>query len=71
MSNLVQFPGRPRPQPIAPHDELAALELELVRAQLAQVRCETRRANALLVSYWLRKAMFWAVVLWMLSVLFR
>jgi hypothetical protein len=71
MSNLIKFPARSRPQPVSPHEELAALELELVRARLAQVRSETRYANALLFSHYVRKAVFWAVVLWAFSVLLK
>jgi hypothetical protein len=54
-----------------PRDELAALEFELVRARLSQIRSETRQANAFWFWFYFKKAMFWAVVLWMLSVLFR
>jgi hypothetical protein len=71
MTNLVKFPGRLRPQSLPPHDELMALELELVRTRLAQIRSETRYANALLFSYCIRKALFWAAVLWVLSVLLK
>jgi hypothetical protein len=69
MSNLLKFPGRRRPLP--PRDELAALELELVRARLSQIRSETRQANAFWFWFYFKKAMFWAVVLWMLSVLIK
>jgi hypothetical protein len=71
MTNLIKFPGRLRPQSLPPHNELAALELELVRARLSQIRSEIRYGNALFFSYCIRKAVFWAVVLWVLSVLFR
>ena len=71
MTNLLKFPGRPRPQPQPPRDDLVTLELELVRAKLAQVRTETRYANALLFSHCIRKAAFWLFVLWMLSVLLK
>jgi hypothetical protein len=50
---------------------LAALEFELVRARLSQIRSETRQANAFWFWFYFKKAMFWAVVLWMLSVLLR
>lgn len=73
MSNLIKFPARPRPQQSDPPcDELMVLELEIeiARARLAQIRSETRYANAVLISYCVRKAAFWAVVLWVLSVLF-
>ena len=66
MTNLVQFPGRPRPQPVTPRDELAALELELIRARLALVRSETRYVNS--VWFWscFKKAVFWAIMLWLI-----
>jgi hypothetical protein len=44
-----------------------AFELELVSARLAQVRGEIRYGNALLFSYCVRKAVFWAVVLWLIA----
>ena len=71
MTNLIQFPRRSTPPLTSMADELAALELELVRARLAQVRSETRYANALLFSYYVRKVTFWLFTLWMLSFLFR
>ena len=74
MTNLIKFPGRLRPQNSEPaYDELLVLELEieLVRARLAQIRSETRYTNAIWFSYCIRKAMFWAVVLWVLSVFFK
>ena len=71
MSNLLKFPGRPRPQSEATCAELLALEIELVRARLAQIRSETRQANAFWFWFFFKKAMFWAAVLWVLSVLFR
>jgi hypothetical protein len=67
MTNLVQFPGQSRPQPVAPHEELAALEIEYVRARLAQIRSETRQANIFWFWFCFRKLMFWAVVLWLLA----
>ena len=67
MTNLIKFPARSRPQPVSPHDELVALELELVRARLAQVQNELRYGKALLFSYIVRKAVFWAVVLWLIA----
>ena len=71
MTNLVKFPGRLRPQFLPPRDELAALEIELVRARLAQIRSETGYANAFWFWFFFNKAMFWAAVLWMLSVLLK
>lgn len=69
MNNLIRFPARPRPQPVAPCDELMLLELEieLARARIAQVRSETRLSNT--IWFWLcfRKAVFWLVVLWLLA----
>jgi hypothetical protein len=46
MTNLIKFSGRraaPLP-PSSPVDELTALEIELVRARLTQIRSETRQA---------------------------
>jgi hypothetical protein len=67
VTNLLKFPGRLRPQPLSPTDELTALEIELVRARLSQIRSETRYANTLWFSYCIRKAIFWAVVLWLIA----
>jgi hypothetical protein len=64
-------PHPARPQSLPPRDELAALELELVWARLCQVRSEIRQANAFWFWFYFKKAMFWAAVLWVLSVLFR
>jgi hypothetical protein len=69
MSTLIKFPGRLRPQSPPPRNELAALELELVRTRLAQIRSETRQANAFWFCYYLKKAMFWAVLLWLMTIL--
>jgi hypothetical protein len=66
---LIKFPGRHRPQPLPPRDELAALELELVRARLAQVRSEIHQANAFWVWFYFKKAVFWAILLWLMSIL--
>jgi hypothetical protein len=46
---------------------LTALELELVRARLSQVRSETRQANAFWFWFYFKKAMFWAIVLWLIA----
>lgn len=67
MTTLIKFPGRLRPQSSPPRDELAALELELVRARLAQVRSEIRQANAFWLWFYFKKAVFWAVVLWLIA----
>ena len=67
MTNLIAFPGRRRAPPVPIVDELTALEIELVRARLAQIRSEVRQANIFWFWFWLRKAVFWAVVLWLLA----
>ena len=71
MSNLIKFPGRSGPQSLPPHDELTALELELVRLHISRIRGEIRYGNALWISYCLRKAVFWAIALWVLSFFFQ
>ena len=48
-------------------DELTAVEIELARAQLDQIRSETRQANALWTSYCLKRVVFWGIVLWLLT----
>jgi hypothetical protein len=68
MANLIKFP---RAQSLPPRDELTALELELVRARLSQIRSEIRQANAFWFWFFFKKAMFWAAVLWVLSVLLK
>jgi hypothetical protein len=67
MTNLIAFPGRRRAPPAPIVDELTALETELVRARIAQVRTETRYVNS--VWFWscFKKALFWGVVLWLLA----
>jgi hypothetical protein len=69
--SVIQFPsGRPMPpKPTADAllDELTAAELELVRARIAQVRSETRQANALWAWYWCKRILFCGLVLWLLS----
>jgi hypothetical protein len=48
MSNVVRFPSRWRrsPSPVVdPMDELAALELELARVKLTQIKDEARRVK--------------------------
>jgi hypothetical protein len=68
MSNLLKFPGRLRPQYFEPpRDELMALELELVRARLAQIRSETRQANAFWFWYCLKRVLLWGVLFWLLA----
>jgi hypothetical protein len=70
MSNVVRFPGG-RYVPQAPTvdaliGELATVEIELARARIAQIRSETRQANALWTWYCFKKALFWGFVLWAL-----
>jgi hypothetical protein len=43
------------------------LELELVRARLCQVRSEIRQANAFWFWFYFKKAIFWAIVLWLIA----
>jgi hypothetical protein len=73
MSNVVQFPGGRYPPPKATIDaligELAAVEIELARARLTQIRSETRQANALFAWYCLKRAVFWGLALWLLATL--
>jgi hypothetical protein len=66
MTNLLNFPGH-LPQPLPPRDELAALELELARAQLAQIRSKIRQHNAYWCWFYFKKAVFWAVMLWLIA----
>ena len=67
MTNLVKFPGRLRPQFLPPRDELAALELELVRVRLSQIRSEIRQANAFWAWYWIKRILLWGVLFWLLA----
>jgi hypothetical protein len=73
MSNVVQFPGGRHPPPKPTVDalvgELAAVEIELARARLAQIHSETRQANALFAWYCLKRAVFWGLALWLLATL--
>src|SRR5262245_65895382 len=74
MSNIVRFP-RSRVTPPAPTadallEQLVAVELALARARLAQVRAETRYANALWFSYCLKRILFWGLALWLLTTVF-
>jgi len=73
--NVIQFPrGRPSspPSPTADAllDALATVQIELARARIAQIRSETRQANALWVAYCARKILFWGLVLWLLAAMF-
>lgn len=71
MSNVVRFPdGRyapPVPAVDALIDELTAVEIELARARIAQIRSETRQANMLWTWYCCRRVLFWGFALWLLS----
>ena len=70
MSNVIRFRGRSRPLPPTTDDlldELTAVQIELARAQLAQVLSETRQANALWFWYCLKRVVFWGIVLWLLT----
>ena len=71
MSNVFQFPHRSRvPQKArttdALLDELAAVEIELARARLAQIRIEMRQAQALWGWWCFKRAVIWGLVLWVL-----
>jgi hypothetical protein len=69
MSNVIRFRGRSRPPPPTTDDligELTAVQIELARAQLAQVRSETRQAQALWGWYCFKRAVIWGLVLWLL-----
>jgi hypothetical protein len=70
MTNVFQFPrsGRlpARASVDALIDEVTAVELELARARLAQIRLETRQAEVLWISYCLKRAAFWGFILWLL-----
>jgi hypothetical protein len=71
MANLIQFPsGRSLPSTPtvdALMGELVAVELELARARLAQIRSETRQANVFWIWYCFKKCLFWGFVLWLLT----
>jgi hypothetical protein len=73
MSNVVQFPGGryapPAPTVDALIGELAAVEIELARARLAQIQSETRQANALWGWYCFKRTVFWGFALWLLATL--
>jgi hypothetical protein len=73
MSKVIQFPGGryapPVPAVDALMDELIAVEIELARARIAQIRSETRQANALWGWYCFKRVVFWGLVLWLLATL--
>jgi hypothetical protein len=49
--------------------ELTAVEIELARARLAQIRSETRQANVRWTWYCFKKILFWGFALWLLTTL--
>jgi hypothetical protein len=70
----MQFPGT-RPAPATPSgaallDELTAIELELARARLAQIRAEMRQARALWAWWCCKRVLFWGLALWLLTTMF-
>jgi hypothetical protein len=67
MTNVVRFPGWRRSPPLAPADELAALQIEIAKAQRVQMGSETRHANVLWFSYCVRRLLFWGAVVWLLK----
>jgi hypothetical protein len=73
MTNVVQFPGGRYSPPKATVDaligELAAVEIELARARIAQIRSETRQANIYWTWYCLKRAVLWGLALWLLVTL--
>ena len=44
-----------------------ALELELVRARVAQIRSETRQANAFWFWYCFKRVLLWGLLSWVLA----
>jgi hypothetical protein len=69
MSNVVRFPGGQYAPPVPAVDELTAVQIELARAQIAQIRSETRQANIYWTWYFFKRAVFWGLVLWLLATL--
>ena len=71
--SVIQFPGGRKVPPQATTDALldalTAFQIELARAQLDQIRNETRRANALWTWYCFKRVLFWGFVLWLLATL--
>jgi hypothetical protein len=74
MSNVIRFRSRSRPPPEPTIDglvrELTMVEIELARARIAQIRSETRQANALWAWWCLKRAVFWGALLWLLTTVF-
>jgi hypothetical protein len=65
--SVVAFPGARRVPPKASLDELLdELELELLRARLAQVNQDTRQAAALFGWWAFKRALVWGLVVWAL-----
>jgi hypothetical protein len=48
-------------------DEVTAVEIELARARIAQIRSETRQANALWGWWCFKRVVFWGLALWLLT----
>jgi hypothetical protein len=73
VSKVIQFPGGRYPPPKATVDaligELAAVEIELARARLVQIRLETRQASVRWGWYCLKRVVFWGFALWLLATL--
>jgi hypothetical protein len=71
MTNVIQFRGRskssPEPRLDALVRELTTVEVELAKARLAQIKSETRQANAFWFWYWLKRVLFWSAVFWLLT----
>jgi hypothetical protein len=70
--SVVQFPGRRLVPPKASvHDLLDQVELELLRARLAQIRSEHRQAAALFAWWWAKRLAFCVLVFWLLTTFAR
>jgi hypothetical protein len=73
MSNVIRFSGSrnlpPTPTVDALIGELTAVEIELARARIAQIRSETRQANIYWTWYCWKKILFWGLTLWLLATL--
>lgn len=73
MSNVIRFPGGrylpPTPSVDALIGELAAVEIELARARLAQIQSETHQANVRWTWYCFKRALLWGLALWLLATL--
>ena len=67
---VIPFPGGrnlpPKPAVDALIAELTAVEIELRRAQLAQLRSETRQAQALWGWWCFKRCLIWGCVVWLL-----